>query len=432
MQTQFCTVEEAAALLGLSPHTIRRWEKKGLLKPRRTQSNHRLFDLEEVRALHAKSHDLSGGRPFRVLRAPEETEYEVVELFSGCGGLALGLENAGLRNAMLVEMNDDCVSTLKANRRQWSVVPHDVTRVDFRHLSGRVDVVVGGFPCQAFSYAGQQRGFEDTRGTLFFQFARCVEEIRPKIAVAENVRGLLRHDQGRTLATMVRILTQLDYQVGYHLLRAQFLDVPQKRERVLIVAVRNDMSLRGMFVPREQNYTVSLREALENCPTSPGAVYSPRKREIMKMVPEGGYWRDLPTKVQREYMKGSLHLSGGKTGMARRLAWNEPALTLTCNPAQTQTERCHPTETRPLTVREYARIQSFPDEWCFTGSINSQYRQIGNAVPVNLGFHIGRCIIAMLEDKFDPSTMEEIVFAEQRSVVTRSAQLKLQLEHVSV
>lgn len=125
----------------------------------------------------------------------------------------------------------------------------------------------------------------------------------------------------------------------------------------------------------------------------------------MLQIPEGGYWRDLPLPAQKKYMGASFFLGGGKTGMARRLSWAEPSLTLTCNPAQKQTERCHPSETRPLNVREYARIQSFPDDWHFTGSVSSQYKQIGNAVPVNLGYHIGRCVIAMLNNKFDPETM---------------------------
>ena len=126
----------------------------------------------------------------------------------------------------------------------------------------------------------------------------------------------------------------------------------------------------------------------------------------MELIPEGGYWRDLPKELQKEYMGASYFLGGGKTGMARRLAWNEPSLTLTCSPGQKQTERCHPSETRPLTVREYARIQSFPDDWEFEGSVAAQYRQIGNAVPVNLGYHIGRCIVAMLEKRFDKTSME--------------------------
>ena len=127
-----------------------------------------------------------------------------------------------------------------------------------------------------------------------------------------------------------------------------------------------------------------------------GQAYPKRKREIMSMIPPGGYWRELPFKIQQEYMKGSFHLSGGKTGMARRISWDEPCLTLTCAPAQKQTERCHPDETRPFTVREYARIQTFPDDWVFEGSMTSQYKQIGNAVPVNLAEEIGKSLVRTL------------------------------------
>lgn len=116
----------------------------------------------------------------------------------------------------------------------------------------------------------------------------------------------------------------------------------------------------------------------------------------MSFVPEGGYWRDLPIELQKEYMMKSFYLGGGKTGMARRLAWNEPSLTLVCTPAQKQTERCHPSESRPLTTREYARIQTFPDEWEFCGSDSQIYKQIGNAVPVNLALAIGKALVRML------------------------------------
>jgi DNA (cytosine-5)-methyltransferase 1 len=163
-----------------------------------------------------------------------------------------------------------------------------------------------------------------------------------------------------------------------------------------------------ILFPKEKDYTVSMREALTDVPASVGQQYPARKKEIMDIVPPGGYWRDLPIELQIEYMAGSFFLGGGKTGMARRLSWDEPSLTLTCSPAQKQTERCHPAETRPLNVREYARVQTFPDDWAFQGSVNSQYKQIGNAVPVNLGFHVGRCLIAMLEGKPDYSTMEEV------------------------
>lgn len=118
----------------------------------------------------------------------------------------------------------------------------------------------------------------------------------------------------------------------------------------------------------------------------------------MAMVPEGGDWRDLPEDVQKEYMGKSFYLGGGKTGMARRLSMDEPSLTLTCAPAQKQTERCHPTETRPLTVREYARIQTFPDNWHFMGSMSDKYKQIGNAVPVNLAWAMGRAVMRLMND----------------------------------
>jgi len=194
-------------------------------------------------------------------------------------------------------------------------------------------------------------------------------------------------------------------------LRAQYLDVPQKRERLILFAVRGDLDIPAVF-PVERDYFISLREALFHCPQSDGQSYTERKRKIMELVPEGGYWRDLPDSLQREYMGASYHLGGGKTGMARRLSWDQPSLTLTCNPAQKQTERCHPSDTRPLSIREYARIQTFPDEWTFSGSISSQYKQIGNAVPVNLGYHIGRCVLAALGHLDIDSTMDAVYAPE--------------------
>lgn len=199
---------------------------------------------------------------------------------------------------------------------------------------------------------------------------------------------------------MEHVFSELGYRLSYRVLRSQYLDVPQKRERLILLAVRDDLDIPFIF-PKEKNYTVSMREALKNCPHSEGQKYPSKKFEIMKLIPEGGYWKDLPVELQKSYMGRSFYLGGGKTGMARRMSWDEPCLTLTCAPAQKQTERCHPSETRPLTVREYARIQTFPDSWVFAGSMSSKYRQIGNAVPVNLGYHVGRCVIAMLTGRYE-------------------------------
>lgn len=243
-------------------------------------------------------------------------------------------------------------------------------------------------------------GFEDTRGTLFYEFARCVKEVKPKIAIGENVKGLLSHDEGRTIKTMVNVLEELGYDVEYKILRSQYLDIPQKRERLIIIGVRKDLDIKISF-PKEKDYIIPLREALLKCPKSGGQEYPEKKKKIMELIPPGGYWRELPVDLQKEYMGASFYMGGGKTGMARRLAWDEPSLTLTCSPAQKQTERCHPEETRPLSVREYARIQTFPDDWKFSGSVAQQYKQIGNAVPVNLGYYIGDSIIKMLDGEVE-------------------------------
>lgn len=402
--TDLMTVSDASKTLNLSVDTIRRWEKKGLIKARRDEKNYRMFDIHELRRAHDK---YVGGDTqqncYVVLQAKKKTKFTSIELFAGVGGLALGMENAGIKHKLLVEIDKHAAATLKHNRPKWNVSCADAREASYTGITA--DIVTGGFPCQSFSFAGNQMGFEDARGTLFFELARCIKEVHPKIAVGENVRGLLTHDDGKTLRAMLSILDDLGYRVAYRVLRAQYLDVPQKRERLVIIAVRKDLDMPIIF-PKERDYTISMREALAGVPNSPGQEYPKKKREVMDMVPAGGYWRDLPLAIQKEYMGGSFHLGGGKTGMARRLSWDEPSLTLTCSPAQKQTERCHPVETRPLNVREYARIQTFPDEWEFQGSTCAQYKQIGNAVPVNLGYHVGRCLVAMLEGKMDDKTME--------------------------
>jgi len=393
------SISDASDALKVSIDTIRRWEKKGLIKATRDATGHRFFNKKELSQLQEKTQG-KGDVGYKILKRKTPTKFKVVELFAGCGGLALGMEHAGLKCELLVEIDKKAAETLKTNRPKWNVVADDIANVDFTKI--KADVVAGGFPCQAFSYAGKRMGFEDTRGTLFFEFARAVKEINPKVVLGENVKGLEKHDNGRTLTTMLEVLDELGYRVAYKILRAQYLDVPQKRERLVIIGIRKDLDSEILY-PKEKNYTVSIGEALKGVPVSDGQVYTEKKKKIMAMIPQGGYWKDLPDALQREYMGASYFLGGGKTGMARRLSNDEPSLTLTCNPAQKQTERCHPIETRPLQIREYARIQSFPDSWKFSGSTASQYKQIGNAVPVNLGYHIGSAIIAMLEKDFKNS-----------------------------
>lgn len=335
--------------------------------------------------------------------------YTSVELFAGAGGMALGFEAAGFYHNALAEWDKHACATLRLNRPDWNIIEGDVSFIDWLPYKG-ADIVSGGFPCQAFSYAGKGGGFEDTRGTLFFEWARAVNEIQPKIAIGENVKGLVNHDSGKTL----KIIRESISELGYHLIEPRVLNaadywVPQKRERLFLVALRDDLKeyLPYWKWPQPSSRRLLMRDALKagelypcDVPLSAGQEYSLYKKTILTQVPAGGCWRDLPDEVARDYMKGSYFLSGGRTGMARRLSWDEPCLTLTCSPSQNQTERCHPEETRPLRVREYARIQTFPDEWTFAGSLSAQYRQIGNAVPVNLAQALATSVYALLDQDF--------------------------------
>lgn len=398
-----------ADVLGVSKSTLSKWEKKGLYVPKLADDGTKYYDLSDLAGLpeidsmiHTQWDEEMAVKPYG--------EFTSVELFAGAGGLALGMERAGFKHVMLNEIDHDACETLRLNRPMWNILEKDVREVDFRSLEGTIDLLTGGFPCQAFSYAGKQGGFDDARGTLFFELARAVSEIKPKIFLAENVKGLLAHDHGRTFDVIKNIISELGYVlIQPRILKAINYQVPQKRERLIMIAVRNDLADQVTFSwPSPYKRVLTLRDAfykgmLYDCdvPQSDGIQYPEKKKKVMDLVPMGGDWRDLPEDIQKEYMGGSFFLGGGKTGMARRLSLNEPSLTLTCSPAQKQTERCHPLETRPLTVREYARIQTFPDAWRFCGKIASQYKQIGNAVPVNLSYAIGRSLIRTFNDLYE-------------------------------
>lgn len=327
--------------------------------------------------------------------------YNSVELFAGAGGLALGLERAGFHEQALVEIDKHAAGTLRVNRPRWNVIQDDIIKIandgikQYLPKDVEIDFVSGGYPCQSFSYAGHKLGLEDVRGTMFYYFSQIIEQLKPKVFLAENVKGLSSHDNGRTLQTMIDIYEDLGYTVTTHIIKAVDYNVAQKRERIIIVGIRNDIDIEYKL-PKPFEYKPVLRDVLKNVPISSGEKYPEKKRLVLEHVPPGGYWRDLPVEIAKQYMGKSYYSGGGRTGMARRISWEEPCLTLTCSPAQKQTERCHPDETRPFTVREYARIQSFPDEWTFTGSTSQQYKQIGNAVPVEMAKAVGLSIIDIL------------------------------------
>lgn len=394
-----------ASVLGVSNATVDSWVLTGKIKPIKQENNQLFFDFSsldfpDTQLMNNSTWDIEHNvKPLK--------EYKSIELFAGAGGLALGLEKAGFKHVVLNEFDKDACNTLRKNFPESDIIEADIHTIDFTKYRGQIDFLSGGFPCQAFSYAGNQKGFDDARGTLFFELARAIKEIQPKVFLGENVKGLLKHDDGRTFETISRVIDELGYYlVPPRVLKAVMYKVPQKRERIFLVGIRKDLADKVSFNwPSPYNRVMTLQDAFfsgelfdTDVPYSEGQKYPKRKAEILSLVPQGGNWKNLPDELQREYMKGSYFLGGGKTGMARRLSLDEPSLTLTCAPAQKQTERCHPLETRPLTVREYARIQTFPDNWHFAGNMTSQYKQIGNAVPVNLANAMGCRLIQLMND----------------------------------
>lgn len=331
--------------------------------------------------------------------------YKSIELFAGAGGLALGIEKAGFQHLGLVEINQDAAKTLKLNRPNWNVVCNDIAEVSNENLEeifnikrGELDLLSGGAPCQSFSYAGKKLGLEDARGTLFYHYAVFLRKLQPKVFLFENVRGLLSHDHGRTYETIRKIFEEEGYVVKKEVLNAWDYGVAQKRERLITIGIRNDLASKIDFhFPEKDENRLVLRDILNDVPSSEGVMYSEYKKKLFELVPPGGYWRDIPSDKAKEYMKSCWNMGGGRTGILRRMSLDEPSLTVLTSPSQKQTERCHPLEARPFTIRENARCQSFPDDWEFYGSVMSQYKQVGNAVPVNLGYRIAKEIKRSLE-----------------------------------
>lgn len=402
----FISENNLAALTSTSNAVTKSWAERGKYPSSYDENGYRGFQMEDLQDIPEVQEMVNNSWDDELSVMPLRN-FTSVELFAGGGGLALGMEKAGFKHVLLNEFETFACNTLRVNRPEWDIIEGDIRHIDFSPLRNKVDFISGGFPCQAFSFAGKQGGFNDIRGTLFFEMARAVKEINPKVFMCENVKGLVSHDNGRTFQTICNVISELGYTlVPPRVLKAIMYQVPQKRERIILIAIRNDLYPNVEFHwPSPYKRVLTLRDAFYESviydnpvPESEGSSYPIKKRKVLELVPQGGDWRDLPSDIAKEYMGGSWFLGGGKTGMARRLSMDEPSLTLTCAPGQKQTERCHPLYTRPLSVREYARIQTFPDNWIFQGTISERYKQIGNAVPVNMAWAIGRSLIRLLNE----------------------------------
>lgn len=326
-----------------------------------------------------------------------EKKYTFIEVCAGGGGLSCGLIKSGFIPLLLNDNNSDCCKTLKKNHTDANIILGSMDKIDYSKYINNVDLLTGGVPCQSFSQAGLRKGLDDPRGDLMIKFIEIVNLIKPKVFMIENVKGLLTHDNGNTIKKIIESINKNNlYNISYKCLDSSKYNVPQKRERVFIVGILKTINKIFNF-PEESINKKVLKDVLYNVPISQGLKYSDEKKKLFKMIKQGGCWVNLPEELQKEYLGNSYNSGGGKRGILYRLSMEKPSLTLLCTPSQKQTERCHPLEERPLTIREYARIQTFDDDYEFIGSINSQYKQIGNAVPVELAKYMGISIIDILK-----------------------------------
>lgn len=352
---------------------------------------------------------------------------DVISLFSGAMGLDIGLAKAGLNVVIGQDFDASCVKTMRANGHK--VLEGDIREIEPQQLLsltglhiGEPFLICGGPPCQPFSTAGKRLGINDPRGSLFMDFIRMIDYIRPRFFVMENVKGImsapLKHvplaerdekDPEQRLGTVLDVIlsefNKLGYKTVYGVLDAVNYGVPQFRERFVLIGSRDNEDI---FLPIPTHFQMhqnqeyqwqSVRSVIEDLEFDSGecATLSDGRLKFLKMVPQGGNWRDLPEDIIPIAMGGAYTSGGGKVGFYRRLSYDQPSPTVVTSPVQKATMMCHPTQNRPLSVKEYARIQQFPDNWIFTGTTAAKYRQIGNAVPVGLAEAIGKAVIAVAD-----------------------------------
>lgn len=355
------------------------------------------------------------------------TAYNTISLFSGAMGLDLGIEKVGFKIRVCVEKDKWAAQTIRANT-SIPVIERDINDVHTDEILaaagiGRQDVtlVIGGPPCQAFSTAGKQKGFADFRGNVMLQYLRVVRDIMPEFFIMENVRGLqsaklnsvpaeyaeyepIKDVKGSAFHFMVAEFRKLGYSISHALLNAANYGVPEKRERIVVIGHRGERvpipspthSENGEFGTKKWNTLRSCIGDMEHRTDLHYTELRKRSRPYMKILKEGQNWRNLPEDMAMQAMGKAYFLSGGKTGFLRQLKFDEPSPTLVTSPTMPATLLCHPTQLRPLSIEEYARIQQFPDSWTFNGRLETIYKQIGNAVPVGLGQAVGQQIMRFI------------------------------------
>ncbi len=336
---------------------------------------------------------------------------KVISLFSGAGGLDIGLEKSGLDVVLCQEFDRKAVETLKSNK--LNVLEGDIRTLinddpSCNFLLRKANIqknqlfaVVGGPPCQSFSTAGKRGGLSDPRGTLFNEFVTVVDKLKPRFFVMENVKGLLSSkylDNGHEHLVIDYILSEfksIGYRTVHGVLLAANYGSPQLRERLIIIGSRDHEDIYLPIPTVSKNRYKTLKEAFKGLKDSkPEFIqFSNDRLSFLKKIPEGGNWKSLSTADQKKAMGNAFFSGGGKVGFFRRLSFSKPSPTILTSPLQKATMLAHPTKLRPLSVAEYARIQEFPDDWIFIGKTTDKYKQIGNAVPTSLAKAIGKTLI---------------------------------------
>jgi DNA (cytosine-5)-methyltransferase 1 len=357
----------------------------------------------------------------------DKQAFSIGEFCAGGGGGAIGFGKY-FQHRWLNDFDKTCCETLSINFPDSEIIHENINKLDFMEEKYQnLPFVFIGSPCQSFSYAGKQKGLDDEKGRVLIKFLEFLEIAKPITFLIENVKGLMTHNNGETLNSLIDDMKNLNYCIKYELLDASHYNVPQKRERMFLFGSLLDDEF---DYPEPTDEPLILRGSLDNIEDNVINVSYPKKKiDLYKKIPAGGCWKNLPIKLQKEYLGESYKSGGGKTGILARLSWDKPSYTILTTPTQKQTERCHPDEIRPLTVKESARIQTFPDDYKFAGSHNQAYKQIGNAVPVKLAEAMAKQVYLYLSERkciIDDPENTPLMIAIQKS---KSAFDKLKKEY---
>lgn len=440
---QYLTVEELANIVSLTPQYIRRLAKTKVIPASLFGNSWAIPNtILENRDLMFK---LVKDVPNQIRKENTIPDIVALSFFSGAMGLDIGLKKAGIPILLTSEIEPAARKTILFNDSSVGLIG-DINDFDSSLIkeyanipeNESIDLIVGGPPCQAFSTAGRRQGFHDDRGNVFLTFIERILDLQPRLAIIENVRGLLSapysesstdsKQKGGALNHIITVLESGGYSVSFTLYNAANFGSPQKRERLVMFCSKERKTIpylspthseKGDFGLPKWRTVREVFKGLEN--REHEHLHFPEKRLVYyRKLSEGQNWKNLPSELQQEAMGKSYFAQGGKTGFFRRLAWDDPSPTLVTDPTMPATDLCHPEYDRPLSVQEYMRIQEFPDDWMIAGSLKDKYKQIGNAVPISLGYAIGKHALKILQGEHITDPPDNFPFSRYVNTDDRS------------